>query len=410
MSITIASIITNFNTYLGDTSNDRVSAAERLQYITEGTVWLQEELKNDHQVKTYDLSYLDTVNYYRVTTPLADLLQGSDLRRKIGENVNAMAQKSSRELAEEIAQSTIGDDSWSIERRNGATFLVVNAAPKFNATMVDDFESSTLIANWVADTTGSDALNVTLDVKRFNHGSSSLNFDIDVSQSANHKAVLTIDDLSYSLSSFEGTGVFLVDFDIPTVDTISGFNLIWGNDSSNYWTASVTTDLDGSAFVAGWNTLGFEWSAASKVGTPVTTSAVNYFAFTMNYASGQVDETDYRIDNFRIANPEDLTFYYVSWDVGTDTTGATDRLAFTATTDIPFFSGQYDQYKYAVAHMATSLAFHNLRLKADAATEESLAYRALSRARKIFPSSITTEIKSFKPHGNNLTVGKRCNS
>ena len=407
MSLTIATIITNLNTYVGDASTDRISAAERLQYINEAVIWLQEELKNDHQVKTYDLTYIDTINYYRVTTPLADLLEGSDLRRQVGENTNSMTHKSARELAEEIAQAQTGDNSWAIERRDGATFLVVNAAPKYTATSIEDFENSDHVDYWVADTTNSDALNVTQDLIIFNKGTAALNFDIDVSQSANNTAVLTNNgNLSIDLSTFEGTGVFLMDVYLPTVDTIASFNLRWGQDSSNYWTATVTTDLDGSSFVVGWNTIAFDWSVATSVGSPVTTSAADYFLFTMSYGAGQVDETDYRLDNFRIANTEELKFYYVSWDVGTNGSG-TELSTFTATTDVPFFSGQYDQYKYAVAHMAASLAFDNLRLKDDAMKEEIRAQRALKRARQIFPSSITPEMKSFKVHGVNLTASRR---
>ena len=79
MAITIANLVTNFDTYIGDTSNDRITAVERLEYFTEATVWLQEELENDLQVATYNLDYFDTVNYYKVTTAVADLLEGADL-------------------------------------------------------------------------------------------------------------------------------------------------------------------------------------------------------------------------------------------------------------------------------------------------------------------------------------------
>ncbi len=401
MAVTIASIQTNLNTYLGDASTDRVSAAERLQYITEAVIWLQEELKNDHQIKTYDMQYLDTVHYYRVTTPLADLLDGADLRRKVGENMHSFAHKSSRELAEEIAQAQTGDDSWTIERRDSATFIVINADPKYSATSLELFESSTNIDDWDADTTNSDATNVTFDQNRFNQGQGALNFDITVGQSGNNRATLENTSLSFDLSAFESTGIFLLDLDIPALDAITGATLYWGNSSTSYWSASVTTDLDGSALVAGWNTLGFEWSAATPTSSPDADESIDYFRFDLNYSGGQSSDTDFRLDNLRIANPEDLKFYYVSWDVGTNS-GGTDLSAFTATTDIPYFSGQYDQYRYAVAHMAASIAFDNLRLKDEAAKEEDRAFKALKRAREIFPSSITKESKSFKVHGVNL--------
>lgn len=401
MSCTVSTIQTDMNTYLGDASTDRISANERLQFITEATIWLQEELKNDHLIRTYDLSYVDTVNYYQVTTPLADLLEGADLRRRVGENFQSMTHKSARELAEEAASPE--GDSWAIERRDGDTYLVVSATPKYRAISLDDFDAS--VTNWTADTTTSDLLNITLDTNEFSSGSGALNFDVDVSQSVNNRAGLYSTTITNSLASVEDTGVFLLDVFIPDVTYISSFTLQWGTTSSNYWSTTVTTDIDGNAFQAGkWITLAFEWSAASTVGSP-TSSTIAWYRLDMNYSASQGDDTDFRIDKFRVAKPEVLTFHYASFVVGTSS--GSDVYQFTSTSDIPYFSGKYDQYRKAVAHMAASIAFDTLRLKDDAMKEESRAVKALERARRIFPQSITKEIKSFKVGGINLNRRNR---
>lgn len=401
MSLTVANLITNFDTFIGDTSTDRISAAERLQYMTEATIWLQEELKNDHMVKTYDLAYLDTVNYYEVTTPLADLLDGADLRRTVGKNFHSMTHKSSREMAEDIANGIVGDDSWSIERRDNIVLLAINATPQNRAIGIDNFSGG--VGNWTADITTSDATNITWDQNNAPDDFTSLNYDIDVSQSVNNRAGIVSTAISMDLSQLDNVGVFLIDAWVPDVTFTSSFTIRWGTDSSNYWTTTVTTDIDGDPFAsAEWMVLAFDWLVATTVGTPDETD-INYFRFDVNYTGSQTDDTDYRYANFRVAQPETLKFYYVSFVVGTDTTGVTDRIVFTATSDIPFFSGKYDQYKYAVAHMAASMAFDNLRLKDDAMKEESRAQKALDRARRIFPQSITKEVKSFKVQGINLS-------
>ncbi len=407
MSLTVATIITDFNTYVGDSSNDRVSAAQRLEFVTEAVIWLQEELKNDHMIRTYPLEFLDTINYYEVTTPLADLLEGADLRRSIGKNYHSMAHKSPRELAEEVAQGIIGDDSWAVERRDNDVYLVVNATPQNRATLLDDFDSGT--TDWEADTTTSDATNVTIDTNEFFQGSSSINFDIDVSQSVNNKAGLVNDDVQLDLSSLEDTGVFLINAFIPDVTLITSYTLRWGTDSSNYWTTTVTTDIDGNAFVsAKWLTLAFDWLGSTTVGTP-DSSDIAYFRIDMNYSAGQTDDTDFRYDYFRVAKPETLTFHYASFIVGEDNAGA-DIYKFAATTDVPYFSGKYDQYRKAVAHMASSLAFDTLRLKDDAIKEETRAFKALERARRIYEQSITKPMKSFKVQGINLARPARINN
>ena len=99
MSLTIAETIVNLNTYLGDTSNDRVTEAERFQALTEATIWAQETLENDHQNATYELDYLDSVNYYKVTTSIADLLSAADLRRDKDDQDKTFSFKSPKDLA-----------------------------------------------------------------------------------------------------------------------------------------------------------------------------------------------------------------------------------------------------------------------------------------------------------------------
>lgn len=192
MAITVANLVTNFDTYIGDTSNDRVTAAERLQYFTEATVWLQEELENDLQNATYDLDYFDTVNYYKVTTAIADLLEGADLRREKDDQLKTFAPKSSRELAEEIGIK-FGESSWGIERRDSNTFLVVNHASKHTAKLVSGFESTDDGGGtWSLDGTNSDAENLTIDSNEFKEGTASFNFDMDIDQSGKSISLVSV--------------------------------------------------------------------------------------------------------------------------------------------------------------------------------------------------------------------------
>lgn len=406
MSVTIANIITNLDTYLGDTSTDRISTAERYQAITEATVWLQEELGNEHMMATYTLEYLDGVHYYKVTSALADLLVGGDLRRGESDHLQSFARKSPREIAEDIGQGYT-DPSWAVERRDGDAYLVVNYAPKYQAQLLAGFDSTTDGGTWTAYSNG-DAENLTADSGEFTQGSGSLNFDIDVSNSVNNfSTVYATDAPEWDLSVYEDTSSFVFDIYIPDVTYTTSVLFSWGSDAvspatkANYWSYTATTDINGNAFTAGWNKVKIDWADASVTGSPDVTSIV-YFEFRVNYGASQPDDTDYRLDNLFIVKPERLTFHYVSWNVGR-TSGGTDISAFTATTDIPFFSGQYDQYKYAVAHKAASILFYSpLRLLQQGVIELGEAEKALARYRKRFESSVTRESKSFKPAGINL--------
>ena len=401
MSLTIANNITNTDTYIGDTSTDRISQAERFQALTEATVWLLEELGNDHAVKTYTLNYLDTVHYYKVTTAVADLLASADLRRAVQNQTISASHKSARELSEDIGQQS-SEFAWAVERRDGDSYIVVNLFDsKSKAMTVDSFDR---VGDWVVDSSTSDATNLTVDLIEFQEGSGSLNFDVDVSQSGNNKATIYNDDLDLDLTAYIDLGSWLLEVYIPENLYVSSYTLTWGSDSSNYWSTTVTTDYNGSALADGWNKLKFNWADSTATGSP-DVDDITYIAITVNYTGSQTDDTDFRVDYLRIANPEKLTYHYVSWHVGTDSSG-TDITAFSATTDIPFYSGQYDQYKYPVAHKAASILLFALRLREEALVEEREAITSLRRLKDLFPSSQVAETKNFKVKGINFRMGR----
>lgn len=398
MSKTIANIITELDTFIGDSSTDRVSAAERLQSISEATIWIQEELENDLQNYTYALDYFDTVIYYKVTTDLADLVDGGDLRRGKEDQTLSFSRKSSRELAEEIGQGA-SESSWTIDRRDTDTFIGVNHGSKYPAKVITNCESLTGNGGtWAVDTTDSDATNLTIDSNEFKQGTASFNFDLDVSQSANNRATIYNDDLNdVNLSSVEDISSFLMWIYVPDVTNFTSITLFVGSSSSAYWSGTVTTDVDGSAWSNGWNRVKIDWQDMTTTGSPDEEN-VDYIRVDYNYGAGQGDDTDWRLDNLIVVRPEKLIFHYITWKVGVDTSGD-DIFVFGATTDVPYFSGMYDQLIYPVAHKAASIIFKNLRLRIESDDQQTDADETLKRIRKIIPSQRTPEVKSFKIAG-----------
>ncbi len=402
MSVTISSIVTNLNTYIGDSTTDRVSSSERYQAITEATAWLLEELGNEHMVDTYDLDYLDTVNYYKVTTGLPDLLTGGDLRRQ-DDNYFSFTRKSPRELSEEIAQK-VKEPSWAIERRDGNSYLVVNVDAKNPSILISNFESLTDGGGTWEVAASSDTINLEVDYSEKREGSASLSFDADVSVSGNNTiGIRNTSVSSKDFTKYKSNSSFIFDLYIPDVTEITSVELEWGSSSSNFWFSTVTTAMDGNAFVNGWNVIKIDWKdATSFSGTPDKTDC-SYFAINVNYSASQTDSAGFRVDNLRVSKPEKLIFHYISWNVGqVSSSNDTAITAFTADTNVPFFSDRYDQYKYAVAQKAASILFSTLRLRQEAIDYEGRAVDSLSRFKKNFESSKTREVKSFKIMGNNL--------
>jgi len=403
MALTVASIVNNLDSYIGDVSNDRITAAERLQYITEATVWLQEELQNDLQIATYALNYYDNVHTYKVTTSIASLLEGADLRRSEEDQTQTFAHKSSKELAEEIGQN-FTESSWAIERRDNNSYLVVNHQSKYSPLTIAGFDAiDSGGGTWALDATNGDGLNLTVDTNEKKQGSGSLNFDISVAQTANNKVILKNTTLTaLDLSDYEDLGAFVFWVYLPTVTYFSSITLYWGTTSSAYWSATVTTDASGSSFSGGWNRVAVKWEDATKTSAPDAAS-ITYAQLDINYTASQGDDTDFRFDDLTLIRPEKLTFSYLSWYVGeTSTADATKLVAFAATTNVPYFSGQYDQYKYPVAHKAASLVFQSMRLSNEMQFELGEALRTLGNVKTIHPSSKSVETKSFKVRGINF--------
>lgn len=403
MAITISDIQTDLNTYIGDSGTNTVTANQRLSAISEATTKLSQELQNDHMTDSVEIDHLDSVFYYKITSTVPDLIEPVDLRiKKIDQHTKEAVRKSPRELLAEIGSGS-GEFSYSIERRDNDRYLVINFKGRYQVNNISGFDTTDDGGGtWEADTSNSDATNVSIDSNEFLQGTGSLNFDIDVSQFGSDLAIIKNTSLtSRDLTDLEDLGVWIFDVYIPDVTNFTSVTFYWGSDTSNYWSSTVTTDIDGASFTDGWNRIKIVWSDATKTSSP-DVSAIVYIQFDFNYTGSQTDDTDFRIDDLRIIRPEVMRFYYLSWDVGTNSSG-TAISVFSATSDIPFFSGQYDHYRYYVAHKAAVILFRAMHQYEEAQFEELESQNEMSKIVGMFPKSKANEVRNFKPHGVNFS-------
>lgn len=174
---------------------------------------------------------------------------------------------------------------------------------------LNHFDSLTGNGTWVAS---GDASNITLDTGDFISGSA-FNFDTTTGATT---AILSTSGTTMTqvdLSAYDQQGsIFLWVFvpDSFTIASLTNFILRWGNDSSNYWSKTVTTANDGLAFKAGWNLLRFDWSTATQTGT-VAPATIDYIHFTITKSGAQAADTDWRIDElvFKKGDPYDVVYY-----------------------------------------------------------------------------------------------------
>lgn len=161
--------------------------------------------------------------------------------------------------------------------------------------------------------------------------------------------VLTNDGNTYTtfnpvdLTMYQNRSNIYFDIDFSVVTNLSSVSLKWGTNSSNYFSATATTDYLGNAFVVGWNRIKIPWSnTPTTVGAP-TVSLIKYLQLTVT-TSGSTNLGIVRFQNFFVSVNVPLTLTYYSTSMVT-TSGGTQSQVFTSaasTTDLPLWSGRWD--------------------------------------------------------------------
>lgn len=124
---------------------------------------------------------------------------------------------------------------------------------------------------------GGTATDLEVNNQNFVQGAGSLQFN-----STSGAAYLENSTMSaVNLSDVENQAYFFVWVYIPTASSLTSVNLRIGSSSGDYWTATATTNQQGTAFVNGWNQCQFVWSSMTVVGSPDSTE-VDYARITLN--------------------------------------------------------------------------------------------------------------------------------
>lgn len=203
--------------------------------------------------------------------------------------------------------------------------LRISSGDSDNTKVLHNCDSITANGTWVAST---DASNITVDTNQYVQGNSSLNFD--TASGATTAVLENASMTAVDLTGYELGDIFCWVY-LPNTTTATNFILRIGNDSSNYWSKTVTTNNEGVAFYAGWNLLRFSLASATQTGT-VAMATIDYLRLTITKDVGDAAVTDWRLDYFvaRLGNIHSLVYYskYL-WQ----NTSGTYLLDSTATTD-----------------------------------------------------------------------------
>lgn len=379
----LTDVLKNVNSFIGDSSTDRVSDADRYQAATEATAWLLEELGNEHMVDRAEIEYLPTVTWYKMDNLTPYLLTAGELRfKEEDENTDDFTRIESRELS----IMTRNRHAYAIERFNESSYMgiVLPLSDKYPHSNLIDFNLSDGLTY-----TGVNADNITKEKNAVK---------FDMAATGLTATGLTTTTESIDLSQYDDTGVLIFEIEIQDITDVNSVSIKFGSDLlTDYFLGSASEDLNGNALVEGVNTVKIRWSELTTVGTP-DIAAITEWGFLINHEATKPLAADFKLSDLRIAKPIYLNFKYIFYRVGKDAAGE-DIIEFTADTDIPFFIERYPQYRFAVAHRAAGTLYKGMRLFQEAGTENRDAREALERYRKNFSTERDQGSTAFRVGG-----------
>jgi len=248
-----------------------------------------------------DVDPMETIRIAQLSSPLFDRVYDytcpADLK---GDRIIDIRPQVNRTLADrffqtynetfDLTKAAIGvAGDFTIQYNTGVKSIRI-AKSLVTAILLNGADSLTGNGTWVA---GGDATDLTLDTLNYVYGGGSLRFNVSGAGTTAYLENTTM--TAVDLSRDEDQGSEFVYVWIPNSSAVTNYILRWGSSSADYWSATVTSVQDGTAFQKGWNLLRFNWDGATVTGSPDAT-AVDYVRLTVTY-DGDAD-TDYRFNSF----------------------------------------------------------------------------------------------------------------
>lgn len=263
----------------------------------------------------------------------------------------------------------------SIKDYNGTRALQVVSNVNDQQLVASELDSLTSASadgsSWVLF---GDATSVAQDIDDFVKGAGSLKFNISAAGGTTagiqHSALNPVDMTDY----FGGTSAFFIWVKINSTTNLTNYILRFGTDASNYYSKTVTTQADGTAFVAGWNLLKFDVSSYSTTGTPTNTN-IKYFVIYMTKTAGKVSETDYKFDWLVLKRG---VIHYVDYYSKYGWQSSAAAYKENSTDDSDLLVADKDEYEIII-EKATELAAREVK-EYDVAKESERLYKEKVRA------------------------------
>lgn len=254
---------------------------------------------------------------------------------------------------------------------------LVSASVNDDGFVVSPLDALTGSGSWALF---GDGTNVSTDSYQYVKGSASIKFDISAAGGTT-AGIQATNIPTFDLTNFKSSGSVFVWAWITSATNLTNYILRLGNDSSNYYSMTVTATNEGTAFVTGWNLLRFDFSGKSTTGT-VTDTACDYAAIYMTKTAGKISETDYRFDHIMVKLGQIFNLIYYSkypWQ----TSGGTYIADSTADSD--YLNVDTEEFDIIVEKCVERCA-NEVREDTDAINARRDFREAVSEYRKIYKS------------------------
>lgn len=324
MSRTLSEFVAQIGPRIGDTTGGTVT-----------TNAIRDSLNNciNHLIKDHGIYATKNRAYIDIFPSVYEYSVPSDFFDAINIQRNTSPRDLLRITPEDFwANINSYSDVFAIDSYRSSHTILIKTSSTSKSAVLNACESTTDNGTWAAEAS-TDAVNITTETVNQLAGAGAIAFDVDVSNSGNNYAAVEVTGMTQvDISDYLSRGSVLLDIYIPSATYITSVTLRWGNDSSNYYSQTATTQHNGLAIRDGVNTFAFNQSTATETGT-VTDTAIDYLNVRVTYSASQADASGFIVDNIRIENPYRVELHYYSTSFVQDGNDSTYVSKFTNTSD-----------------------------------------------------------------------------
>lgn len=225
-------------------------------------------------------------------------------------------------------------EMYALQNNNGKLYTdIIHNNYSGGSVIITNCESLTADGTWTA---GSGVSNIALNSNTKHQGNNSVGFDITGTQATITFVRTNVIDAS-SYTEHQGFGLYQW---LPTKP--SSVVMRWGNDDSNYYEQTLTTQANGEEFITtDENELRTDRNSATETGS-VDNDNIDWFQVEYNFSS-TITDTDFLIDYPILFKPDILNLEYYTSYLAKNSDGVLLSIITenADTTDIPFV---YDEY------------------------------------------------------------------